>query len=60
MSTHNMFLWRTDNYYPSVIIKYPPYLVFWAFHFVAYVNLTDRTDLKYWDRQVWANTADPD
>ena len=26
MSTHNMFLWRTDKNYPSVIIKYPPYL----------------------------------
>ena len=28
MSTHNMFLWRTDENYPSIIIKYPPYLVF--------------------------------
>ena len=24
-----MFLWRTDENYPSIIIKYPPYLVFW-------------------------------
>ena len=27
MSTH-MFLWRTDDNYPLIIIKYPPYLVF--------------------------------
>ena len=25
---HHMFLWRTDENYPSVIIRYPPYLVF--------------------------------
>ena len=24
-----MFLWRTDKNYPSIIIKYPPYLFFW-------------------------------
>ena len=31
MRTHNiMFLWRTDENEPSVIIKYPPYLVFWT------------------------------
>ena len=29
MSTHNIcFLWRTDKNYPSVIIKYTPYLSF--------------------------------
>ena len=26
MSTHNTFLWRTDENDPSVITKYPPYL----------------------------------
>ena len=28
----HMFLWRTDENYPSIIIKYPPYLSFsyWA------------------------------
>ena len=25
MSTHNMFLWRIIENYPSIIIKYPPY-----------------------------------
>ena len=25
----HMFLWRTDENYPSIIIKYPPYLFFW-------------------------------
>ena len=24
-----MFLWRTDKIYPSIIIKYPPYLFHW-------------------------------
>ena len=29
MNTHNIcFLWRTDEIYPSIIIKYPPYLFF--------------------------------
>ena len=28
MSTHNTFLWRNDKNYPSVIIKYPPYLFY--------------------------------
>ena len=28
MSTHNTFLWRTDENYPSIIIKYPRYLFF--------------------------------
>ena len=28
MSTHNMFLWRTDENYPSIIIRYPLYMVF--------------------------------
>ena len=28
-----MFLWRTDENYPSVIIKYLPYLVFFFFFF---------------------------
>ena len=26
------FLWRTDENYPSIIIKYPPYLFHWYFH----------------------------
>ena len=26
----HMFLWRTDENYPSLIIKYPPYLFFWT------------------------------
>ena len=26
MSTHIMFLWTTVRNYPSIIIKYPPYL----------------------------------
>ena len=26
LSTHNTFLWRNDKNYPSIIIKYPPYL----------------------------------
>ena len=25
----DMFLWRTDENYPSIIIKYPPYLFHW-------------------------------
>ena len=29
MSTHNItFLWRTDENYPLIIIKYPPYQFF--------------------------------
>ena len=24
------FLWRTGKNYPSIIIKYPPYLLFWV------------------------------
>ena len=28
MSTNNMFLWRTDENCPSVIIRYPPYLFY--------------------------------
>ena len=27
----HMFLWRTDKNYPSIIIKYPPYLFFWTY-----------------------------
>ena len=27
-----MFLWRIDENYPLVIIKYPPHLFFWDFH----------------------------
>ena len=27
----HMFLWRTGENYPSIIIKYPPYLVFCLF-----------------------------
>ena len=31
MSTHNiLFLWRTDENYPSIITKYPPYLFHWT------------------------------
>ena len=30
MSTHNMFLRRTDENYPSIITKYPLYLFFWV------------------------------
>ena len=26
----HLFLWRTDENYPSIIIKYPHYLVFWT------------------------------
>ena len=32
MSTHNIWLtvlWRTAKNYPSIIIKYTPYLFFW-------------------------------
>ena len=46
-----MFLWRTDETYPSIIIKYPPYLFF------CY-----RNDPKLSERPIWANSApvDPD
>ena len=37
MSTHNTFLCRTDENYPSVIIKYPPYL----FHYIMRYKFTD-------------------
>ena len=30
MNTHNMFLWRTDESYPSIVLKYPSYLFYWA------------------------------
>ena len=26
----HLFLWRTDENYPSIVIKYPHYLVFWT------------------------------
>ena len=29
MSTHNMFLWRNNENYPVIILKYPPYLKFY-------------------------------
>ena len=29
MSIHNMFLWRTDKNYLSIIIKYSPHLFHW-------------------------------
>ena len=28
MSTHDTFLWRTDEKCPLIIIKYPPYLFY--------------------------------
>ena len=31
----HMFLWRTDENYPSIIIKYPPYLSLTG-HFVGF------------------------
>ena len=31
-----LWLWRTDENYPSIIIKYPPYLVFCTCHFVGF------------------------
>ena len=31
MSTHNMFLWRTEENYPLIIINYPPSLDLFLF-----------------------------
>ena len=41
----HMFLWRTDKNYPSVIIKYPPYLVICLILMVSRLKTTeeDRT-----------------
>ena len=49
MCTHNMFLWRTDENYPLIIIKYPPYLIFGIFTGDTYSNtvivfMTDGAD----------------
>ena len=53
MSTHNIcFLWRTDENYPSFITRYPPCLFFCLGDY--------RNFPKLLDRQVWANSADPD
>ena len=38
-----MFLWKTDENYPSIIIKYPPYL----FHFQGDQNLSYFSVYKY-------------
>ena len=35
----NKFLWRTDENYPSIIIKYPPYLFHGYFLFSHTVKL---------------------
>ena len=42
----HMFLWRTDENYPSIIIKYPPYLFFWT-HISSSLWGDERTILVY-------------
>ena len=50
MSTHNMFLWRTEENHPLIIIKYPSYL----FHFRGLKECEDLSRFKYL-RCLWLN-----
>ena len=41
----HMFLWRTGENYPSVIIKYPPYLFYWS-HLVKWVVQSEKVNMN--------------
>ena len=46
------FLWRIGENYPSVIIKYPPYLFYWS-HLVKWVVQSEKVNMKKTDYDGW-------
>ena len=41
----HMFLWRTGENYPSLIIKYPPYLFYWS-HLVKWFVQSEKANMN--------------
>ena len=48
MSTHNMFVWRDEENYILIIIRYPPYLFYCVF---IYKKM--RSEASYTEPETW-------